>query len=108
MLDETGFAEVDAENNKACKEISKEFVLLSPYPNPVEDWVYLSFVMPERQPVTLTVMNNLGKVVEDKALANTKVGLNEYKWDLTTLPAGSYVLKVKYKDSVHLRKVVIR
>jgi hypothetical protein len=41
-------------------------------------------------------------------LANTKVGLNEYKWDLTTLPAGSYVLKVKYKDSVHLRKVVIR
>lgn len=108
MLDETGFAEVNTENNKACKELSNEFVLLSPYPNPVEDWVYLSFVMPEQQPVTLTVMNNLGKVVEDRALANTKIGLNEYTWDLTALPAGSYVLKVKYKDSVYLRKVVIR
>src|SRR5690606_3024734 len=108
ILDNTDYAEEDTGNNKACKEIAKEFVLLSPYPNPVEGWVHLNFVMPEQQPVTVTVMNNLGKVVEDKALANTKVGLNEYKWDLTTLPAGSYVLKVKYKDSVHLRKVVIR
>jgi fibronectin type 3 domain-containing protein len=57
------------------------FALQSAYPNPFDNLTHIDFTLPETAPVTLTVYDLKGKVI-DVMKQNGETGLNSMEWDM--------------------------
>lgn len=78
------------------------------YPNPTENIVNYQFNETVEQEVTIVINNTLGQVVRELNYSS-KVGINTVSIDLSTYPAGAYLIKVsKAKSKISLTKRIIR
>ncbi|RZL98282.1 MAG: T9SS type A sorting domain-containing protein, partial [Pedobacter sp.] len=66
---------------------------LSIFPNPSTKLIKVQYYATNQQPITLSVISNLGKTELSKVI-QPQIGLNELPLDVTTLPTGVYYLKV--------------
>jgi alkaline phosphatase D len=74
---------------------STQPVLMSLYPNPVENYSYLNYVLPATQKVTIAVYNSEGKLMDKLYQGTQPSGNYVLTIDATTWPAGTYYLRLE-------------
>jgi alkaline phosphatase D len=81
-------------------------VLFGAYPNPVDNILLAKFYLYEGSPVTIKVIDMLGKEVATEVLGNLTTGLFYADIDLSALPAGSYIMILETYKGSFKRKIV--
>jgi hypothetical protein len=74
------------------------------YPNPVNDFVYITGKGASEKNVTINILNNLGQVVKTEyhdSFVNTKI-------DLSKLPAGVYTVNIRNSSGEENKSIVVR
>ncbi len=87
--------------------IDKNLAGVNVYPNPTAGVAYVSFGNMLLQQVTLTLTDNLGKVVMHKKLSSPKANHTE-TLDLTGLAKGAYLIKISTAESESFRKLFVQ
>ncbi len=85
-------------DNRNCTSMADTFLSIMPYPNPVEDELEVSLLLPQAQPVRMVLENTDGRQVQSFAFSETQSGLNTFTLPLTALPQGQYLLQVYYAE----------
>ncbi|HBS85934.1 MAG: hypothetical protein A2W91_08735 [Bacteroidetes bacterium GWF2_38_335] len=80
---------------------------LKTYPNPIDDYISIEYHTDELLPVSIMLMDPLGKQVYQKlnkeSLEVQKVTISE----IEVLSPGTYYLVVKYKETEFVKKVIV-
>jgi hypothetical protein len=84
-----------------------EFILEPTYPNPTGGATTLSFVIPERGEILLTILNMLGQNVRTITNGVLESGRHEIPFDGTGLASGTYVVKLQTPRGVMSRPMVV-
>jgi PKD repeat protein len=98
--------DVTPENNRVCKELAERISLLDSYPNPVKSSLFVSWIAPENEAVTVEVIDLFGKTILSISL-NSEEGFNEYVWDAEHVENGLYILKIKSKSVSKTERILI-
>ncbi|MCB2206566.1 hypothetical protein KQI65_17620 [bacterium] len=96
---------------RPAEATANDYSLFENYPNPFNPSTTISYFIPERSRVHLSIINTLGRTV--KTLVNEEVtyGLHSTVWDGLgdsgeTLPAGSYIYRINAQSLISERKYV--
>lgn len=71
------------------------------YPNPVSDWLTISFSTPQQEKVTLVFYSSQGTVMQQKVLTANAEADHTWTADISAWPPGSYFLEMKTGDYTH-------
>jgi hypothetical protein len=92
--------------------VPDEVRLFQNYPNPFNPTTTISFQIPEKSLVRMTVYNPLGQIV--KLLLNKELGAGEYQilWDSTnefgqSVPSGIYFYELRAADFSQIKKMIL-
>ena len=77
------------------------------YPNPASDNTIVSFSIEEGAEVNLTVFNQFGQQVNHIALGYLNGGTYETDLDLSTYPAGMYLVQLRQGRHTSITKLII-
>ena len=86
---------------------ANEFALAQNYPNPFNPVTAIEFSVKEPCHVTLKVYDILGREVITLADADYATGVFKVHFDAHELPTGIYFYRVKMKDFVAVKKMVL-
>lgn len=75
-------------------------VILSLYPNPVLNQLFLNLSLPYSGKTSFELIDNLGQVRPLKTDKISMVGSNQFSFDLSDIPAGHYVFRITNNTSV--------
>jgi len=94
------------------KTIAGEFALHQNYPNPFNPSTRISFELPQKDQVSLTIYNTLGQKVATLVNSELSAGSHEYQWNGTLengkqAPAGMYFYELKSTENVATGKMVL-
>lgn len=78
---------------------------ISAFPNPFSSSVTIRFVAHKPDYVTISMINLVGKVLEQKQQPAT-AGVNMVEFDLREIPEGIYFYRIRYGDKVVTRKLI--
>ncbi len=96
--------EVRTQNNRNCRTLTNETVLTNLYPNPARDELFIDVVLPEATDFTFEVSNEMGQRIIPQFDFKGVRGINTVKFDVRTFRHGVYFLRIRYRDSVEVRK----
>lgn len=87
--------------------VSKEEPIdeVSAFPNPFSSSVTIRFVAYKPDDVTISMVNLVGKVMEQKQQLAT-AGVNMVEFNLDDIPEGIYFYRIQYGDKVVTRKLI--
>lgn len=91
-------------NNRICTAITSEFTFLNPFPNPASDEIYLLFVSPDIIPVKLQLFDIRGREVAVVFDGNPLQGLNQIRYNTSSLNKGQYVIRLLFQGTTINRK----
>ncbi len=77
------------------------------FPNPFNPSTTISFALPERSHVTLTVYNILGQEVETLLNETRNPGVHEINWEAADKASGVYFYRLAFKDKVLTKKMAL-
>ena len=102
MVDKDGqFAYSDI---KSVQFANKTFEV-SLYPNPLRNLTKLNVTLDQSQEIKVSVNDAVGNVVKQIEIKGQK-GLNEKAIDLSTVPAGSYIIRIQAGDNMKTIPVI--
>jgi hypothetical protein len=81
--------------------------VVSVYPNPAKEVVYLQVVSENESMLSVEIYNMLGKCVLKSESLPVFAGLNTKSFDVSMLPCGAYMMKVTMNDRTESRKVIV-
>ncbi len=99
-----GKADDVSSNNHKCTNITDNFILLDPFPNPTTDEIYFLFISPDNSPVKAEIYDVRGRLVDNVFNSSASKGLNKIDYNTFKLDNGIYALKLSYKDKVVTKK----
>ena len=76
------------------------------YPNPVSDFVYIEFNLPQTSIVFIQIFNAMGAKVAELHHGQLPAGQQQFTWDAGHLPKGLYFCRVQAGREVITRKVM--
>ena len=76
------------------------------YPNPVANTLTVQYRLEEDSPVSISVLDLIGRTVLCQPEAPQSAGINHATLDFTSLPAGIYMCQIRTKRGVEIVKVV--
>lgn len=82
-------------------------VLSQNYPNPFNPTTTISFNLPSRSDVHLSLVDVLGKVVREIAVGSYEAGLHKVELDASGLTAGVYFYKFEAGKFVDVKKLIL-
>lgn len=82
-------------SNQYCKDNTKEFTLYHIAPNPVEKTTTLLFSTSQAGTVTISCVDNTGKVRMVQEMTNVPAGVHSLTLDCRNLPSGKYLLQIE-------------
>lgn len=109
-----GFSELGAEfevNNDVALSVRlhdaamKDF---SVFPNPTNGQVNVRYTLPSSEVVHLEMRDVIGKLLMQENLGNKTQGIQQEMISIEELPAGIYMMSLKYGNKVHTTRVVKR
>ena len=92
-------------NNNLCKSLTKEFSVVTPYPNPFNDILTLQLILPFKDQVSIELMDMSGKRISIFE-GEGKEGMNQYDTDLSDLANGTYAIRFKFRDSEVIKSII--
>ena len=78
-----------------CKDFSNDFNVYGVTPNPVQDIAVLAFSTKQSESVVVECVDEFGKIRFSQELVGLQIGFHTYKIDLSQVPAGVYVMRVR-------------
>lgn len=87
--------------------IPSEFFIAQNYPNPFNVSTTISYDLPRRSDVTLTVFNLLGQKVETVVSQEKHAGRHKITWEGGRFMSGVYLLQMRAGDYVETRKMIL-
>ena len=84
-----------------------DFRLDQPYPNPFNDRVSISFSIPEKGKVELSLFDLNGRELDIIYSREAQAGRNYLSWSGKTASSGLYFLRLKAEEKVMFRKIVM-
>lgn len=69
------------------------------FPNPAQEQLNVSFNLDESTPMTMTIQNTLGQVIESRNYSDLNFGENRFAFDIANLEAGIYFFRLQDVDS---------
>jgi hypothetical protein len=94
---------VDDDANK----IPEGYSFLQNYPNPFNAQTNISYTLPERGPVTLSIYNLLGQKVATLFEGVQEAGEHKVVWDAAGAPSGVYFYRLAADEYVETRRMVL-
>lgn len=82
-------------SNQYCKDNTKEFTLYHIAPNPVEKTTTLLFSTSQAGTVTISCVDNTGKVRMVQEMTNMPAGVHSLTLDCRDIPSGKYLLQIE-------------
>lgn len=82
-------------SNQYCKDNTKDFTLYHLAPNPVEKTTTLLFSTSQAGMVTISCVDNTGKVRMVQEMTNVPAGVHSLTLDCRNLPSGKYLLQIE-------------
>jgi len=80
-------------------EAPKQFTLFQNYPNPFNPSTTLSWQLPQKMNLELSIFNTLGQRVYTKAFDQQPAGNHTFTWQAGVLASGAYFYELKGKSS---------
>jgi len=77
------------------------------YLNPFNPTTTISYALPERSHVTLTVFNTLGQQVTTLVNSEVDAGYHEARFDATGLASGVYLYRLRAGEYMRTRKLIL-
>ncbi len=98
---------IDAIHERApLLQVPATFVLEQNYPNPFNPSTTITYSLPHRSHVSLSVFNTLGERVAPLLDREVEAGFHEVKFNASALPSGVYIYRMKAGDNVQTRRLV--
>ncbi len=88
-------------------KVPEKIVLNQNYPNPFNPATTISFSLPAKLDVKLTIYNGLGQKVDEIINSTLTAGVYSYSYDGTALNSGMYFYKLQTGDSQFVKKMVL-
>jgi hypothetical protein len=88
-------------------EIPQKFALYQNYPNPFNPTTTISYDLPERARVKLTIYNLLGQEVATLVNAEQEPGRYDVKFDASGLPSGVYFYRLEAGKFIEQKKMIL-
>lgn len=79
--------------------------ILSVWPNPAQDQLTIRANLDVSSPVTVDLVDLLGRSVRSIASENRPAGNNQWTVELGDIPAGMYLVRLQYSDAVRVVKL---
>ncbi|SVA72075.1 uncharacterized protein METZ01_LOCUS124929 [marine metagenome] len=92
--------------------IPKSFTVFPAYPNPFNPVTTLSYDIPNKGFVDVTVYDMMGRAIKNLVRSDQSYGYNSIKWNATNnqnqiVPAGVYIYKIEFGKLVVTRKMIL-
>jgi hypothetical protein len=107
-------AEIDSTTTSISnkEQISNEFELYAPYPNPFNPIVNISFDLPTSETVRLEIFDILGRRVRNLINKRMEAGHHKTVWNSMTetgrqASSGIYILRLEAKNNTQTKKIVL-
>lgn len=84
-----------------------QFALHQNYPNPFNTATSISFSLPSRERVTLTIFNMLGQEVVTLIDEVLPPGLHSVRWEAENIPSGFYFYQIKAGEYRATKKMIL-
>jgi len=101
-IEEAGAVDVEQENLLPSK-----FSLIQNYPNPFNPTTTITFTLPSRSDVHLSLVDVLGKVVREIAVGSYEAGLHKVELNASDLPSGVYFYRLEAGGFVDIKKLIL-
>jgi flagellar hook assembly protein FlgD len=93
-------------------DIPTEFSLHQNYPNPFNPTTTITYALPKKEDVTLTIFNSLGRKIRTLVNEQQVAGNYEIKWDGTddngkAVPSGIYFYQLKAGTFTETKKMTL-
>jgi beta-xylosidase len=98
---------VSIENNYGANGVIQKFQLNQNYPNPFNSTTNFSFIIPDKNVVSLTVYDILGKEIVTLASGELDAGEHFYQWDAKDVSSGLYFFRLDAGDFSQTKKLVL-
>jgi hypothetical protein len=89
------------------KEIPTKFMLYQNYPNPFNSSTTISYDLPERSRVKLSIYNLLGQEVATLVNDEQEPGRYNVKFDASDLPSGVYFYRLEAGKFIEQKKMIL-
>ncbi len=100
--------QVWADADETPAELPSRFEVTGTWPNPFNRTLSLSFTLPQRGDVAITVFDVLGREVDRLQYAGLAAGAHRVAWQPeATLASGIYFIRLKHAGHMALRKAVL-
>ncbi len=87
--------------------VPEQFALYQNYPNPFNAATSISFSIPRRQKVTLSIYNMLGQKMVTLVDEILPAGFHSVRWKAEGMPSGFYFYQIKAGDYQATRKMIL-
>jgi photosystem II stability/assembly factor-like uncharacterized protein len=87
--------------------LPNEYCLMQNYPNPFNPMTTISYGIPTRSHVTLSVFNILGQIVAELVAGEKEPGSYTITFDASGLASGVYLYRIQAGNFVQTRKLVL-
>jgi PKD repeat protein len=94
------------ENNTSCIAMKDDFLIITPYPNPVMDLINFVYILPFTEQVTIDIADGMGRMVKVIYNGEAMEGYNSLQTDLSELHSGVYTVRIAFRDKVLRQKFV--
>ncbi len=98
---------VNTGKNNYSAEIPPDYVLLQNYPNPFNAGTVITFGLPHKSKVTLTIYNNLGEKIQVLVNGVLPAGFHSYHFPASELSSGVYYYLMEAEYFVAGNKMVV-
>jgi len=92
-------------DNIECKINS--FQISQNYPNPFNSETKISFSLPERSIVNISIYDIRGRLVKDLVDREYQEGIYTINWDASGIQSGVYIIKMKTDHFSSVRKCLL-
>ncbi len=96
-----------SENNETCLSLKDEFQVLPIRPNPVNDFLFVEFTIPEKDNVTVELFDLYGHLVKTLFSDTAQKGYNSLHINAKYLSVGTYICKISYRQKQHSEKIIV-
>ncbi len=85
----------------------EQFSISSPYPNPFNPEVSISFSLPVKSDISFSVYDISGRLVDQINLMEIEVGIHDFTWNATGFSSGIYFLNIESGNYREIRKITL-
>jgi len=89
------------------EEVPHRFGLFQNYPNPFNAQTTISYALPQKGPVTLSIYSLLGQKLATLFEGVQEAGEYKVVWDAPSAPSGVYFYRLEVNEYVETRKMVL-